>query len=126
MPASLGGAAAPRIYSHVILPGTSYPAIVYQMQAAGDDLTIVNGHRVWADLVYVVKVVGKVTAWDGDVDTIAAWADAALHNGSGHAPGTYSAGLVYDCTRERPFVYVETDGDTQYRHLGGFYRLHVR
>lgn len=124
VPAALGGS-APRLYSHVAPQGTAYPFVVWQLQAPGDDLAIVNQHRVWADLVYAVQVVGRIGAWDDatvDLGALSAWADGALHNGSGN----YSGGIVYDCTRERPVAFVETDGDIQYRHLGGIYRLHVR
>lgn len=120
-PAAIGGPAAPRVYSHIVPAGVSLPAVVYQMQSAEEDLTVINRHRVWASLVYVVKVIAACGAWE-DVDAVAAWMDAALHNGS----GSYAGGVVCACTRERPFSFVETDGDMQYRHLGGIYRLQVR
>lgn len=119
-PTAIGGPAAPRIYSHVVPASAALPSVIYQMQAA-EDLMVINGRRVWADLVYVVQVVALAGAWE-DVDAVADWMDAALHNGR----GSYDGGMVYACTRERPFAFVEHDGDMQYRHLGGIYRLQVR
>ena len=109
-----------RVVGYLAPEGTPEPFVVFQHQASSD-MMVVNGQRIWSNLVYVVKVVDRgesfSQAWD-----IAQRVDAVLHRAS----GTVSTGEVLECVRERLIAYVEHDGKEMYRHVGGVYRIYAR
>lgn len=112
-----------RVYAAEAPQSQATPYIVYQLQGGFDDLTEVGAVRVWANLLYLIKVVGQgtsYTALDATVNEI----DARLHRTSG--PVGASA-YVDACIREQPFRMAETTpSGVAYRHAGALYRLRVR
>lgn len=112
-----------RIYADEAPQGATLPYVVFNVQGAFDDLTEVGAVRVWAVLLYLVRVIGKGTSYAALQSTADA-IDARLHRSSGPAGST---AYVDACVREQPFRLPETTSSgEQYRHLGGLYRLRVR
>ena len=109
-----------RVVGYLAPEGTPEPFVVFQHQASSD-VMVVNGERIWSDLVYLVKTIDKgesfAQAWD-----IAGRIDDVLHE----AAGISSSGEVLACVRERLISYVEHDGKEMFRHAGGVYRMYVK
>lgn len=108
---------AARAYRGVAPAGTVYPLLVYNLQA-GSDVRGVGPARVMTSLLYQVKAIGtgnNFTALEPIVDRV----DALLQGVSGSVVG----GQILACVRETPVAYTEIDGDQQYSHLGGLYRI---
>lgn len=115
--------ASGRVYAAEAPQSTPVPYLVYQLQGAFDDLTDVGAVRVWATLLYLVKVVGQGTSFAA-LEPIVDEIDARLDGASGPAG---SSAYVDACTREQPFRMTETTpSGVSYRHAGGLYRLRVR
>lgn len=112
-----------RVYADKAPQGAALPYIVFSVQGAFDDLTDVGAVRVWANLLYLVKVIGQgesYSALQATADAI----DARLHKVRGPVGSTH---YVDSCIREQPFRMAETPASgVSYRHLGGLYRLRVR
>lgn len=101
---------------------TTYPLIVFAMQAARDDLKLVNARRVWAEYLFQVKVIGKNHSYAALTD-LASRIDTLIDRGSGNPTG----GKVLLCTRERTLRYPEMrDNGVVFRHLGGLYQIIVQ
>jgi len=99
------------------------PYIVYALMGGFDDLTEVGAVRIWANLLYLVKVVGQGTSFAA-LDPTVTEIDARLHRTSGPVSTT---AYVDSCIREQPFRMAETTpSGVAYRHAGGLYRLRVR
>jgi hypothetical protein len=109
-----------RIYNTIILKDTPYPCIVFQWQGSHDVMTVGDA-RIMVDSVYVVKAVHR-TALFSEVKPIFDRADLVLHGAS----GSVESGVVYSCVREQMLQLVEQDGDVQYRHYGGVYRIRAK
>lgn len=113
-----------RLWGHAAPQGEEgepdYPFVLWS-QSATSDLTTLGAERIWSVLEYVVRIVGQVNSWDPLLDA-AAEIDAALDQ----ADGTVTGGVVFGCTRVRPFLLPEVRNGVQYRHLGGVYRLLVK
>jgi len=107
-------------YSVVAPEGAAQPFIVFQQQATSD-LMVVGAARVWASMLYLVKVVGQTTSFTA-LQPAADLVDAALHAAAGQVGG----GTILACTRERAFSLVEESNGLQWRHLGGVFRLLVQ
>jgi hypothetical protein len=118
-PALLNG----RVYADEAPQGAAMPYVVFNLQGGFDDLTEVGAVRVWANLLYLVKVIGQGTSYTALQPTVDA-IDARLHRASGPVGST---AYVDSCVREQPFRMPETTpSGVSYRHLGGLYRLRVR
>lgn len=111
---------AGRCYSAVAPAASTYPLIVFT-STAGSDLMGVGPARIWASLIYVVKVTTQGTSY-GPIASLADAVDAALHAAS----GTVSNGRILVCTRESTLALTEEVDGTQFRTLGGTYRLLVQ
>lgn len=107
------------IYSETVTQGT--PPYIILTQYEPRDVTDGFGHRIDIQVVYVVRVVGQTLTYTS-IEAIAAAIDTALNLQSGAANGH----VIESCTREAAYSLVEGEGYTQYRHLGGRYRLWVQ
>lgn len=114
--AELGALIPGGVHSEVAPEGTASPWIVFQY-LGGSDLRGVGTVRVYASGVWIVKVIGEGQSF-ADLAEAADRMDTVLHGSFG--------GVVVACYREQPFRFAEVDGDRQYRHLGGNYRLLVQ
>lgn len=109
-----------RCYSAVAPAGAVFPFIVFTCMPA-PDLMGVGPARIWAALLYAVKVTAQTTSY-ASIATIADQVDAALHAAS----GTVSNGRILTCMRERPLSLTEELDGEQYRSLGGIFRVYVQ
>ena len=101
---------------------TPFPCVIFQMQAAGDDLLVLGGVRVWSPLLFLVRGIAEQLSNEGNLATIANRIDAVLHAQS----GTATAGTVWVAVRERPFQMSEIINGRTFAHLGGLYRIQAR
>lgn len=98
------------------------PYVLWTMPGAGNDVNTLNGVRIWADMLYAVRLVAKVEGFLS-LEAGAAAIDAALHRAS----GSNVSGTIVACVREAPFAMPEIENDgAQLWHLGGLYRLNVQ
>lgn len=112
---------AGRIVSYVAPEGTPEPFIVFQPEPQSEpDANTMNGYRIMASWLYIVKAVARGTSVQV-VKPVADALDAALHGKSGAVQG----GQVLKCVREQGVSYVEYDRGVSYYHLGGLYRIYV-
>jgi hypothetical protein len=115
--------AAGKVYPDEAPAGTAVPYVVFGLQGGFDDLTEVGALRVWANLLYLVRVIGQGTSYSALQPTADA-IDARLDRQKGPVGSGY---YVESCVREQPFRMPETTPTgVRFRHLGGLYRLRVR
>ncbi len=105
------------VFSEVIPQDQALPAIRFSDQAPADVNTF-NANRVVATGLYLVAVVARGTSY-GPLATAADRLDFLLHKKS----GTLAPLSVIQSWRDGAFRLAETEGDIQYRHLGGYYRV---
>jgi hypothetical protein len=121
--ATLAGLVSTRIYNTRRPSATTpFPVVIFQLQAAGDDLLVLGGVRVWAPLLYLVRGIAEQTSYEGTLATIANRIDTLLHAKS----GTATAGTVWVAVRERAFQMSEIVDGRTFAHLGGLYRIQAR
>lgn len=121
--ATLAGLVSTRVYN-TRRPSTTtpFPCVIFQLQAAGDDLLVLGGVRVWANMLYLVRGIAEQTSYEGNLASIANRIDAVLHAQS----GTATAGTVWVAVRERPFQMSEIVDGRTFAHLGGLYRVYAK
>src|SRR5438105_12141746 len=90
--------------------GTAYPIVVNQM-LSGIHYAAVGAVRIWANLVYLIKVIGE-TADYSSLSAAVARIDALLHRAS----GTAADGTVWACVREQVIRMPDSVENRQYRH----------
>lgn len=105
------------VYSERIPRGQALPAIRVADMAPGD-VNSQNGTRIMVRGFYLVAVVDDVDTW-APLAPIADQIDVVLHR----AAGVLSPVRVLQVFREEPYKQHEEEGDVQFRHLGGMYRL---
>ena len=121
--ATLTGLVSTRIYNTRRPSATTpFPVVIFQLQAAGDDLLVLGGVRVWAPLLYLVRGIAEQTSYEGTLASIANRIDTLLHAKS----GTATAGTVWVAVRERAFQMSEIVDGRTFAHLGGLYRIQAR
>lgn len=111
-----------RVFSDVAPPGTLYPFIVFQCQDPPRDVRGVGVSRVMVDTLYVVKAVSQTTTY-APLAPIAKVIDAAMTSSAGSA---VEDGLVLASVRDNQFALTEIENGTQYRHLGGAYKMQAQ
>lgn len=85
------------------------------------DLQIVNGIRIWAEVL--VDVVGIGTELQTDaLDRALAIYDPLLHA----TDGSTTSGRVFSCQRIRPIFFEDVDEGIRYVYVGGSYRVTAR
>jgi hypothetical protein len=82
------------------------------------NVRVVGGTRIMLNALYVVKALCEGRSY-ASARSIAARADTLLHK----ARGSNTSGYVLGCVREEPFKMIEVIEGTEYRWLGGIYRL---
>lgn len=113
-----------RVYEHpapedVVQADNSY--VTFQLQAPVPDLTVIGEHRIWSEMLFLVRAT-KRSRSTATLKAIADAIDARLHRTS----GTVSDGRVVASDRVSPYHDTEiTDGVT-YKHLGGVFSLLVQ
>lgn len=105
-------------HEHPAPEGTVFPYGTFQVQASGEDVDAVGAHRIFEEIVLLVRVVHQGRSTIGlkpAVDRM----DVLLHRAS----GTTDGGRVISCVREGTFHLPEISQGKHYRHLGGLYRV---
>ncbi len=95
-----------------------FPAIVYQLYSPGYDLIGVGGVRVWADMLYTIKVIDKNTSF-ANASSIADRVDTLLHRTSNQQ---YK---ITECVRRWPYEYRESQPQSEFVHIGGIYNIKI-
>lgn len=121
--ATLSGMLEGGVWSDNVAPSARFP-IVKLVPQDGSDLMVVGLHRVWSDMVFLVR---GIVHWRGsghldwtEVRAIGDRIDTLLH---GHEAVT--AELQVHSFREEPFVDETLEPDT-FLHCGGLYRVRAR
>lgn len=107
-----------RIFSALAPPDTPVPFVVYSSQTWRDVRGVGPRARILSESVYQVKAIGEGRSF-GPLRRIAERIDELLDGAAGPADGGEVAGVA----REEQLAFVEVDEGTEYRHLGGLYRL---
>lgn len=121
--AALSAIVGSGVYDGVRKAGSALPCVVFQLQAPGNDFMTMNGVRIWNSSLWLVRGIAEQSSYGGQLLTIAYRIEALLHG----QKGSNSDGVIYTCVRERPFQLREQPKEgTEYRHLGGLYRIQAR
>lgn len=105
---------------HGVAPqSATYPLCVFHKQSAVEVLRF--GGEAFKDQLWLVKGVTRATS-----ASLAEDIDAAVNNLLNFGSLTITGGDLMSMIRESDVEYTETDGDEQYRHCGGLYRLRVQ
>lgn len=118
---ALAAVVSTRVYNTRRPAGSVLPCVVFQMQAAGPDMVMLGGVRVWASTLYLVRGIAEQASYEGNLATIANRIDEVLHAKS----GVNAAGVVHTVVREKPFQLVSVIDGREFRDLGGLYRIQV-
>lgn len=97
---------------------TSYVLIT---NADAYDVSYVNKRIGWGKLIYAVRAVGEMGSYSDLVP-----ASSRMHELLHRQRGSTDAGKVLSCHREQPFRMIEQEGNREFRHLGGIYRIMVQ
>jgi len=108
-----------RIYLEVAPQGTKWPCIIYQCQDTPREVRGVGTFAVMVDTLYLVKAVAQVSSYAPLVPIAKAIHDV-LTSATGNAVGD---GEVLTSARDRQFSMIEATNGSEYRHLGGQYRI---
>lgn len=118
---TLTGIVGTRVYNEQAPPSSTFPLVVFQMQAATD----VRGNgqtRIMVTSLYVVRGIVQDASYNDTSKTMAERIDALLQASAG---GTVDNGraVVFTSHREQNFRLSEVESGKSYRHLGGIYRI---
>lgn len=111
-----------RVYEDVAPHDALMPFIVWQCQSPPRDIRGVGVFRVMVDTLYVVKAVSQGTSYAPLAPVVAA-IDRAMTNAEGSA---VEDGLVLTSVRNDQFSLREVAEGTEFRHLGGEYRIQAQ
>lgn len=107
-----------RIYLATAPVDAAYPFCTMQMLSGGNDLMGVGAVRIWANMLWLIKVITKGTS-TGAIEPIVNRIDALLHAKS----GTVTNGVIHECVRERPFELPTVENGVAYVQLGAEWRI---
>lgn len=99
--------------------GSGYPLVLYQFMS-GIDYAAVGAVRIWANMLYLVKVVAD-SADFSVMNSAIARIDTLLHRAS----GSVADGTVWSCTREQVVRLPDQVANRQFRQAGATYRLYA-
>lgn len=116
--APLVGLVGGRIYGGLAPLDADLPYVVFSPQSLRDVRGVGPRARILVDAVYQIKVVGEGRSY-APLRPIAERLDLLVDGGAGLGEDGTVAGVA----REEPLAYVEVDAGTEYRHLGGLYRI---
>ena len=111
-----------RVYLDYAPKDAKYPFIIFQCQDPPRDVRGVGVSRVMVDTLYVVKAVAQVDSY-APLAPIASLIDQAMTSAQG---GSVGDGHVFAAVRDTAFSLVEVEAGTQYRHLGGQYKMQAQ
>lgn len=97
-----------------------YP-LVQVLFYTGTDLRLLGNTFIWSDLVYIVRGCCQGASFL-PLKTISQRISAALDG----AEGNVSDGTVFGAMRIAPFRMSESDGERQFRYLGGMFRVFAK
>lgn len=86
-----------------------------------EDLMVVEMHRIWSNITYLVRGVTRGPDWT-EVQAIANRIDQLLHRANGSSTDVN----VQQVYREETFTDETVEGGDLYHHAGGIYRLLVQ
>lgn len=119
----IGAGQDARVYHGIAKPGAAFPYVVFQLLSPGNDLLALGGIRIWADMLWLVKVITKSKSEDipktGSIEPIVDRIDALLHAKS----GTVTSGVIWECVRERPFELPTVENGVGYVQMGAEWRI---
>jgi hypothetical protein len=111
-----------RIYDRLAAAGTRFPYIIFQAQTPPVVSRGIGDVTVLVSTIYIVKAVAQTSTYDTLAPVAAAIKDAmSAPNGA-----TADGGLIFATSYEGGFSLVESESSTQYRHLGGQYRIQAQ
>ena len=105
------------LFHDVARANAIFPFVVFNEVSEVDVNQTFGGGQQESRLWQVKAVDHNTTA------SVAEDIDAACAERLHYAPLTVTGGIVLYLTRESGVAYAETDGDEQYRHKGGLYRV---
>ena len=108
------------VYTDILPVQAGYPAVQVVFYP-GADLTHLGNAHIWSDLYYIVRGVCEGGSFVPLKD-IAKRITAALDG----AEGSTSDGVVFGAVKTGPFRMAEADGERQFRHLGGYFRIFAK
>lgn len=116
---TLLGAGSASLVHAVAPPTATYPLCVFNRQA--DTSTLRFGGNAFDAQMWLVKGVVRATS-----PSLAEDIDQAVRNLLDFGTLQITGGTLMHLARESGVEYVETEGDQQFRHVGGLYRLIVQ
>lgn len=108
------------VYTDILPVQAGYPAVQVVFYS-GADLTHLGNAHIWSDLYYIVRGVCEGGSFV-PLKEIAKRITAALDG----AEGSTSDGAVFGVVKTGPFRMTEADGERQFRHLGGYFRIFAK
>jgi hypothetical protein len=111
-----------RIYPDMAPEATDWPCIIYQCQDKPRDIRGVGTFTIMVDTLYLVKAVARTDTY-APLAPIAKVIHTALTQEVG---GSVDDGEVLTSVRDNAFSMIEVDKGTQFRHLGGLYKIHAQ
>lgn len=111
-----------RVFSTIAPRDAAHPLIVYSFQA-GLDTIGVGTARIMSRPLFTIRVVAPSGSF-ADLEDAARRVDELLH-GALDRP-VAGSGLVLSCMREQPLALALMEEGTEYRQLGGIYRIDVQ
>lgn len=115
--AGLIGGVSPRIYVDVAPEGTLFPYILITPLVPSMPAYLVGGRAAAYDGIYLVRGVHQTMSYADPLLTIAQQIKSTLH-------GQYDFdNKINGCVLEQEFAFAELINSTNYRHLGGRFRV---
>ena len=108
-----------RVYRKVIPQAASYPPSLVMQYMGGGTLAVINGIRIWSDMLFMIKATGtngQYTNLRNGMDRV----DALLHRATGSVTG---AQIIWcEQVNEVPIEPVVYSGET-YEQIAVMYRV---
>jgi hypothetical protein len=113
-----------RVFNEVAGDDASYPFIVYQCQDPPEVVRGVGSAEVMVDTIYIVKAIAQGTSDVVLAPVASAIRDALVSNNGEEIVG--GIGTIFTCHYLRQFRMSTVEQGSQFRHLGGAYRIQAR
>jgi hypothetical protein len=115
--AEVTGYVGDRIYPDLAPDDAAYPFVVYSLSTT-NDLYVIGGYRVWADVEILAKVYARGNSYEPLRPIV-----RALDGAFAAATVATTGGSVMSARRIRQYGAVEEYESGQLRALGGYYRF---
>jgi hypothetical protein len=113
-----------RVYPDMAPQGIEYPFIVFQQQVTPEVVRGVGSAEVMVDTIYIVKAIAQGTT-DGPLAPVASAIHDALVSNNGEAI-IGGIGTIFTCHYKSQFKLTTAEQGSQFRHLGGAYRIQAQ